>query len=45
VNFSARPNAIALPPGDWQLLLSSVSGASLASPWAAHETRIYTRQP
>ncbi|HTC44414.1 MAG TPA: malto-oligosyltrehalose trehalohydrolase [Steroidobacteraceae bacterium] len=44
VNFSAGPNAIVLPEGAWQLLLSSVSATSAAPQWAAYETRIYARQ-
>jgi hypothetical protein len=45
VNFSAGPNAIVLPEGDWQLLLSSVPGKSIATKWAPYETRVYARQP
>jgi maltooligosyltrehalose trehalohydrolase len=44
VNFASKPTAIVLPQGNWLLLLSSVSGEAIATQWAAHETRVYTRQ-
>ncbi len=44
VNFSAQPVAIALPKGDWHLLLTSVPGRPIASNWAPYETRIYAQQ-
>jgi maltooligosyltrehalose trehalohydrolase len=43
VNFSHHPTAIALPKGDWHLLLTSVPGGSSGSNWAAYETRVYAR--
>jgi maltooligosyltrehalose trehalohydrolase len=43
VNFSAQPVAIALPEGNWHLVLTSVPG-TIAPNWAAYETRVYAQQ-
>ena len=43
VNFSASAATIALPEGNWHLLLTSVPSTSNASVWDAYETRIYSR--
>jgi maltooligosyltrehalose trehalohydrolase len=44
VNFAARSATIALPQGNWDLLLSSVSEGATAATLAAYEARIYRRQ-
>jgi maltooligosyltrehalose trehalohydrolase len=43
VNFSAQSIAIALPKGNWHLLVTSVPGTT-APNWAAYETRVYAQQ-
>jgi maltooligosyltrehalose trehalohydrolase len=45
VNFAAQPNTIALPEGNWRLLLTSVAGNSISGTLAEYETRIYGRTP
>jgi maltooligosyltrehalose trehalohydrolase len=44
VNFASRPISIALPQGNWSLLLTSASDAATAPALSAFEARIYGRQ-
>jgi maltooligosyltrehalose trehalohydrolase len=45
VNFGSQSAAIALPAGNWRLLLTSVPAAAIAGTLAGYETRIYGRNP